>query len=143
VEVLVGGRWVIADPTFHVGFEKGGELVGAQAIAVSLQDGSYAGIRPRFYGPVKYPARLETYYLHWLPLFGNVFVPDANSRRSLWRRMPPFRYWYGPRMYFQRMRTLSYEHLRFQDRLYFTLIVLVPLTLLLAACAWMVALLFA
>ncbi len=144
VEVCVDGRWVIADPTFHIGYERDGELVGAQTIAESLAHGSCGEICPRFYGQVKYPPRLETYYLHWLPLFNNVFVPDGDwPRRSLWARMPPFRYWYGPRMYFQRTRTLSYDHLRFQDRLYFTLVVLFPLTLFAAACAWMVALFFA
>ncbi len=143
VEVFVDGRWVIADPTFRIGYERDGELVGAQTIAESLVHGSYGEIRPRFYGQVKYPPRLETYYLHWLPLFNNVFVPDGNwPRRSLWMRLPPLRFWYGPKMYFQRTRPLSYDHLRFQDQLYFTLVVLFPLTLLGIAGAWVARLLF-
>lgn len=142
VEVLVEDRWVIADPTFHVGFERHGELVGAHAIANALLDGSSASIRPRFYGPVRYPPRLEAYYLHWLPLFHNVFIPDRDQPgRRWWTKVPPFRYWHGPIMYFQTTRNLSYEHLRFQDRLYFGCVVLLPLVLCLITGGVLIAVL--
>jgi hypothetical protein len=142
VEVLVEDRWVIADPTFHVGFELHGELVGAHAIANALLDGSSASIRPRFYGPVRYPPRLEVYYLHWLPLFNNVVIPDRDqSGHRWWTKVPPFRYWFGPIMYVQTTRNLSYEHFRFQDRLYFGCVVLLPLVLCMITGGTLIALL--
>jgi len=135
VEVFAGGQWVIADPTFHVGFERRGALVSAQTIAQSLHDGSSAEIRPRFYGPVKYPPRLEGYYVDWRMLFNNVFVPDRDpATPGLWAKIPPFRYWWGPVMYYQKISNLSYDHLILQHRLYLTLVVLLPLTLLGIAC---------
>ncbi len=130
VEVLVDSKWVIADPTFHVGFERDGELVGAQAISRSLRDGSLNEIKPRFYGPVRYPKRLYSYYIPWQSLFNNVFIVDRDQpSEPLWTRIPPSRYWCGPVMYFQQDPGISYEHLKFQDRLYFFFVVLLPVTL--------------
>jgi hypothetical protein len=135
VEVLVDGKWIIFDPTFHVGFEKNGQLIGAQTISESLHDGSFNTIKPRFYGSVRYPPRLETYYTHWLPLFNNVLIPDRDQPYlSLWARIPPLRYWCGPVMYFQKVPNVSYEHLRFQDGLYFLFVVVLPLALLGMIC---------
>jgi len=129
VEVKVEGGWVIADPTFHVGFEKGGRLVDAQCISQSLRNGTAADIQPRFYGPVRYPTRLDSYYMPWRILFTNVFVVDR-ARCPLWARIPPFRYWRGPVMYYQRDGRVSYDHLKFQDRVYFLLMVVLPVALL-------------
>ena len=130
VEVLRDGKWIIADPTFHVGFEMRGELMGAQAIAHSLRDGSLEEIRSRFYGPVRYPVRLDSYYLPWSFLFQNVFVVDRDQPSvPLWARLPPFRYWRGPVMYFQEDAKVSSQHLRCQERLYLLFVVLLPLTL--------------
>lgn len=131
VEVLVDGKWVIADPTFHTGFEKHGKLVGAQTISESLRNGSLPEIRPKFYGPVKYPNRLESYYIPWSTLFHNVFVVDRDQPRvPLWARIPPFRYWCGPVMYYQRDPGVSPGPLRLQARLYALFIVSLPVTLL-------------
>lgn len=131
VEVLIDRNWVIADPTFHVGFERNGQLVGAQAISESLRDGSFDEIKPRYYGPVNYPPRLESYYTHWLSLFNNVYIPDSDQpSRSLWARLPPLRYWCGPVMYFQQDPAVSYDHLKFQDRLYLLFVVFLPMTLI-------------
>ena len=72
VEIFINGKWCIFDPTFHVSFEKNGELVGAQDISQALFDGSYNQIKPIFYGEVAYRNRLKTYYMDWLSLYNNV-----------------------------------------------------------------------
>lgn len=135
VEVLADDKWVIADPTFHAGFEMNGQLVGAQAISEALRHGSSTEIRPRFYGPVKYPTRLESYYIPWSWLFNHVFIVDRDQPSvTLGARTPPFRYWYGPIMYYQEDPRISSGHLKFQDRLYFLFVAMLPLTLFAIIC---------
>ena len=99
VEVLVNGRWILYDPTFHVSYARRGQLLGAADLHAALLDGSLDQITPVFRGEVRYPARLETYYLDWRPLYNDVTVFDAGGK-ALWRKLPPMRYWRGPRRYY-------------------------------------------
>jgi hypothetical protein len=128
VEVWHEGRWVIFDPTFHVSFERSGQLLGAQEIADSLLDGSAAAITPVFHGDVRYPSRLETYYMHWLPLFNNTFVRNDSSS-GLLARLPPWRYWYGPRLFFRQGPQNTHDNLRFYNRLYRLFVGVLPTVL--------------
>jgi hypothetical protein len=128
VEVFVDGKWVIYDPTFNVSFVKNGELVGAQDIKNSLYDGSFEQIEPVFYGDVLYPARLESYYMHWLSLYNNVFV--YHPSQSVLTKIPPFRYWFGPVYYFEAdygQRDFPYQ---IQDQLYFIFVGVLPIVIL-------------
>jgi SAM-dependent methyltransferase len=124
VEVRQEGRWVLFDPTFNVSFARNGILLGAEEIQQALLEGTFQTIVPVFYGPVKYPARLETYYLHWLPLFNNVFVLDAGGIRLA--KFPPIRYWLGPRIYVRTVAGHPNEHIRFWDGLYLWSAVILP-----------------
>jgi hypothetical protein len=129
VEVFDNDRWVIYDPTFNVSFQKHDRLLGAQEIKESLYDGSFEEIEPVFYGDVLYPARLETYYMHWLPLFNNVFVHQADQ--NVLTKLPPFRYWLGPKYYYQPVNEQGQYQYRIQDDLYFTVVVIMPLAMVL------------
>ncbi len=128
VEVFQEGRWVIYDPTFNVSFERQGVLLGAQEIHSALLTGATADIRPVFHGEVSYPARLDRYYIHWLPLFDNVFVFDV-PRAETWSLLPPLRYWLGPRGYYEQAGTHD-SHFTLLGRVYFAVVALVPITLL-------------
>lgn len=125
VEVRQGGRWVLFDPTFNVSFRRNGVLLGAEDIQRALLEGTHQSIVPVFYGPVKYPARLETYYMHWLSLFNNVFVLDVGGTGLA--KLPPLRYWFGPRIFVQTSPGHPNEHIRFWDGLYLWSTAILPL----------------
>lgn len=98
VEAFIDGRWQIYDPTFHVSFVKSSEparFLSAIEMNEALIQGSFSEIQPVFFGEVSYPARLEEYRIHYLPLFNNVLILHEEGL-SLWRRLPPLRYFFGP-----------------------------------------------
>lgn len=129
VEAKIGRRWVILDPTFNVGFERGGSLLGAQDIWRALRDGTAGSIRPAEFGRTAYPEELGDYYLDWLPLFNNVQIV-RNARVAWYRRLPPLRYWLGPRRYvLQDLRVEGFDgrrFARFHNALYFFVTVALP-----------------
>lgn len=127
VEIKIDGHWAIYDPTFNVTFEKNGEVLGAKDIHAALLDGSYGEIKPKFHGEVSYPARLDEYYMNWLPLFNNVFVRDQSD--TLLQRLPPLRYWFGSKMYTERLPSYKYDNLRLHNTLYFFFVVVLPITI--------------
>jgi hypothetical protein len=126
VEVFLSGKWVIVDPTFHVSFERDGQLLNAQEINEALEKGTFYTITTKYYGDVKYPARVESYYMHWLPLFDNVFIVDTSSGQTLIDKLPIIRYWLGPRSYYQGSDGIPPGNFLFQDRPYFMLVVALP-----------------
>jgi hypothetical protein len=128
VEVFQEGKWRIYDPTFNVSFQRGGSLLGAQEIHDSLLAGTTADIQPVFHGEVSYPARLDRYYVHWLPLFDNVFVLDVPTTAAF-ALLPPWRYWLGPRGYYEQTGAND-KHFALLDRVYFTVVALVPITVI-------------
>jgi hypothetical protein len=119
------GAWHIYDPTFNVAYARAGRFLGVEEIQRSLRDGSYGSIRPVFFGDVRYPARIDAYYLNWLPLFNDAFVEDGHQPGRL-RGLPPLRYWLGPRSYYSTATGLSMAHLRLIGRLYFAFVALLP-----------------
>jgi hypothetical protein len=129
VEVAVGGRWVLFDPTFHVSFTKDGRLLGAEEVMNAVSDRSLPRVQPVFHGEVRYPARLETYYLPWPVLFNNVFIV-ASPRRSFLAKLPPLRYWFGPVCYYRRHTDQEGWHLGCQRSLYRLFVAVLPATLL-------------
>lgn len=138
VEVRHEGRWVLFDPTFNVSFARDGILLGAEEIQKAFLDGTFPAIAPVFYGPVRYPARLEAGSLPWLPLFNNVFVLDA--QRGVLAKLPPLRYWLGPRIYVKALPGHPNEHVRFVNTLYWASSAFLPLLglamLVLSALSW-------
>lgn len=129
VEVLVDGRWVIYDPTFHVTFQQDGRLLGSAEIHQAILEGQDSDIRPVFHGPVAYPARLDSYYMDWRPLFNNVLLFSKGEDDTL-SRIPPFRYWLGPRWHYLALRS---EPPLWQaavgSRIYFFVVVVLPMSL--------------
>jgi hypothetical protein len=138
-EVLVNDRWVVYDPTFHASFKNGEELTGAAAIHASVLRGDGA-VQPVFHGDVAYPIRFENYYLDWRPLYNNVMILDPGSRHAL-LRMPPFRYWYGPRYHYLADAAGASRAARGLDRVYQLFVVVLPLLVLVIAAALAIALL--
>jgi hypothetical protein len=138
VEVRQEGRWVLFDPTFNVSFARDGILLGAEEIQRAFLDGTFQAIVPVFYGPVRYPARLEVGSLPWLPLFNNIFVLDA--QRGVLAKLPPLRYWLGPRIYVKTLPGHPNEHVRFVNTLYWVASAFLPLLglaiLVLGALGW-------
>ncbi len=129
IEVFQDGRWVIYDPTFNVSYKIKNRLIGAQDISETLHGGSFYEVIPVFYGEVAYPVRLETYSMNWLPLYNNVFVME-HFNVGLLQRLPPFRYWFGPTLYWQSPigeDNLPVQWFEFQDIFYFWTIVIIPI----------------
>ena len=135
VEVLVDGRWVIHDPTFNVMFRKDGGLLGAADLRESLLQGTRESIEPVFQGSVAYPARLEDYYMDWLPLYNNVLI-FSEGDGSIVGSIPPLRYWRGPRWYYLRHEGQQPLWLAATGRaFYFLFVALLPIALLLLSLA--------
>jgi hypothetical protein len=127
VEVKLNKKWVIMDPTFNVSFtDSRGTLLSAQEIKIFFLKGKYREINPVFYGETKYPARLGNYYLDFLPFYNNVFIAD-NDNPKWYSALPPFRYWFGPKIYYEKLPAESDHHLRFVQNFYFIVIVVLPL----------------
>ncbi|UJB69472.1 transglutaminase domain-containing protein [Acaryochloris sp. 'Moss Beach'] len=136
VEVRCDDRWIIFDPTFMVSFEQNDQLVGAQDIHQALQNGNGHHIRPITYGSGAYPAQLDNYYIHWLPLFNNVFVMNALQLPSL-TKLPPWRFWLGPISYCQQPTCDRNYHLKFHQNLYIGVVVIQPiLVMLMSSALW-------
>jgi len=142
-EVLLDGRWVIFDPTFNVSYEKNGRLIGAKEIKRALLDGTSAQIKPVFYGKVAYPARLQTYYVNWLPLYNNVLVSDQGTPGRL-SKLPPMRYWIGPRTHYLSISNVEQGlgGVEFIKQAYFIFVVALPIAwfvlVLLAVLLWLI-----
>lgn len=135
VEVLDGDRWVLYDPTFHVSFRHQERLVGAADIHDALLKGQSRQIQPVFYGEVRYPARLGDYYVHWRPLFNNVFVA-SDGTTAFWHRLPPFRYWLGPQWhYYNALNERPLWHANAISDFYFLFTAILPLTILITGLA--------
>jgi hypothetical protein len=128
VEVFWNGKWAIYDPTFNISFERDGILLSAQEIHEALLNDDFNTIKPVFYGEANYPARIQNYYIHWLPLFNNVFV-IGDRKSSIWERIPPFRYWYGDAYYYQESVPYSDYHLQFYNGLVFLVLVIIPVAI--------------
>jgi hypothetical protein len=143
VEVLIDHKWIVLDPTFGIYYRDGqGHLLSAFDIQARLFKGDYADIHPVFAGSqtTRYPARLETYYMNFLPLFNNVFVKPNESPTPWFGIIPPLRYWFGDRVYYERLPGET-SNIVMVQRLYFTFIVLLPVVLLLLGASAVVQLL--
>lgn len=133
VEVFLNGKWQIYDPTFNISYKSlinSSQLMSAQEMKDALVKGNFNKIKPIFYGNTAYPARLETYYMHYLPLYNNVFI-SGRVPRSFWKKLPPLRYFYGPVFLYQddsSGRGGTY-HIGLQQSMYFVFVVLLPVAI--------------
>ena len=126
VEVFFNNKWVIFDPTFNVSFSKDGKLLSSFDIQESLFNGTINQVHPVFYGKVRYPARLDTYQISWVPLFNNVFVVEEPHKNIL-LRLPPLRYFYGASFHYVRYPGTSDYFLRIFNKINFIYIVIFPI----------------
>jgi len=142
VEVLTEDGWTIYDPTFAVSFELDGELLGAQEVHDALIDGNIKDVRVVYWGEALFPARLESYYMDWKPIFNHVRIfasgESLGGLRGKLAKLPVFRYWIGSRYYLQEDPGHMGSFIRLHNGLYFATIVVLPLiviSLTLAALA--------
>ncbi len=126
VEVFDGENWALFDPTFNVSFKKGEKLIGAREIHDHYLNGDSEKITPVFHGDVKFPSRIEDYYLNWLTLYNNIQVYSLSNINIL-SRTPPMRYWKGPKAYYQEGNSASDQQYRLHNNIYFVSIVVFPL----------------
>ena len=139
VEVsLEGLGWVAFDPTFNLTFrDDHGRLLGVREVRQRMAANPREPVHPTYHGDRAYPAKLETYYLEWRALFANAYTYGYCRDCALWTKLPPFRYWSGPRRYLigDGLGPLARTH----NRMYFWNTVVMPLLLLWlsAAVLWL------
>jgi hypothetical protein len=126
IEVLINNQWVIIDPTFGVSYTNSKEeLLSAQNVKEYLLQGLFQEVKPVFHGEVRYPPRLEKYYINYWILYNNVFV-EERAPNGLLRYLPPFCYFWGSRLYYQKASSESDFHILTIQSLYFVFTIIVP-----------------
>jgi len=126
VEVLINNHWNLIDPTFGVSYTNSNEdLLSAQDIKECLLRGRFQEAKPLFHGEVRYPARLEKYYINYFILFNNVFV-EERAPNLLLRYLPPVCYFWGSKLYYQKTSYESDFHILMIQSLYFIFAIIVP-----------------
>ena len=120
VEALIGGKWVLMDPTFNCSYKNAkGELLSAQEVHEALLAGRRAEVTPAPYPRGEYPAGNQPYATDVIQLYNNVFVEEGNSSWPWYSRIPVLQYWTGPKAYYEVGAGESASHLVFADQLYF------------------------
>jgi hypothetical protein len=90
VEAWVGGKWRLYDPTFHVALKSvdSGDRLGILDAQRWFVEGVGKSVEFEFLGEVKYPVRLERYYIRYEALLNNVFI--ELRRGAPWLRYVPW-----------------------------------------------------
>lgn len=97
VEVFIGDRWLIFDPTFNVTYQtQEKKLLGVREVQTDLKQKGPESVKAIYHGARVYPARLETYYMDWRPLFTNAAYISTEGTT----KFPPLRWWLGPKYYY-------------------------------------------
>jgi hypothetical protein len=138
VEVFVNRRWILYDPTFNISYVKNGRMIGAHEISQAFYDGTGDEIEIVHYGEVAYPARLDTYYMNWRPLYNNVFVLEYSDVGIL-EKIPPFRYWFGPRYFIQPLKAneqIQPHWYQLQQNIYLFFVVILPVIVITLMVTW-------
>ncbi len=126
VEVLIDDRWVIFDPTFNLTFEDSyGHLLGVREVRDKLASGGISAAIPFDHGKRVYPASISDYYIDWRTLYGSAYLVKPCADCSVWKRLPPLRYWFGPVRYAfgDELGPFAREH----NHYYFSVVVAYPL----------------
>ena len=96
VEAWVDGKWRLYDPTFHVAVKSvDGHRVGISDAQRWFVERKGEPVQFEFLGEVKYPARLDRYYVRYEALLNNVFI-ELQRGSPLVRYVPWARPWVGP-----------------------------------------------
>ena len=94
VELWEDGYWVLYDPTFNLTFRDANNTL-LNSLTLRTLSRQRAEIQYEFHGEVAYPPRLQKYYLDYPSLLHVVSV--ATIPMSSFHKLPPFRYFWGPR----------------------------------------------
>jgi len=115
VEAWVKEKWRMYDPTFHIALKtvEGGDRLGILDAQRWFVQGAGREVQFEFLGEVKYPVRLERYYIRYEALLNNVFIELSRGAPFL-RYVPWARPWVGPvwgyeRSLGDRARTKHYD----------------------------------
>ncbi len=73
VEVALNEKWVLLDPTFHVRFWHNGQALSARDLMNLYYRHESNQIKAQFLGDVRYPARIEEYYINYFLLTQNLY----------------------------------------------------------------------
>lgn len=134
VEARIQGRWILLDPTFNMMFrDVDGCPLDALEIKRKVFQGNGADVAFEFLGDVRYPIRIENYYVGLLSLFNNVYVHNMGS--AGWGRLPPFRHSLGPRLYYVPVEGESDSSMAFWRGLYALTVLILPISAVLVAVA--------
>jgi hypothetical protein len=126
VEVLLDGKWVMMDPTFGISLSgRGGHLLSAQQVHNDLLSSDCQGVQLVRYPQGIYPARLDKYYIRYLPLYNNVFVLDPSSESPL-SRIPGVGRYLSRRLYYEKAGRESVTHIEFARELFLLFAVVLP-----------------
>jgi hypothetical protein len=129
VEVLLNGKWILICPTFGIFFTNSeGQILSVQDLKKVLFKGNRSDIHFHFNKEVSYPARIENYYLDYLLLFNNVFVVEKSP--NLLRQIPPFCFWIGTKLYYEKLFYESQTQIQFLQQLYFLFAIVFPVIIL-------------
>lgn len=129
VEVFLNGKWVLISPTFGVYFTNSqGEILSAQELKTALFTGKECNIQPVFCDERSYPPQMKDYYLNYLLLYNNVFVVERPS--NYLAQIPPFCFWFGTKLYYERSSTESDAQVGFLQQIYLIFAVVIPVSIL-------------
>lgn len=125
VEVKIGGKWIVIDPTFGVSPVDGdGQFLSAQDVKKRLLYGERSTFMK--HGNYIYPAKIEqSNIVHWL-VYQNVFIYDTNSLTNTITGIPPFRYYFHYRYYYERAENESVEHIKSVNQLFYFFCFVLP-----------------
>ena len=123
VEVYLGSKWVLFDPTFNITYMHEGNLLGIEEVQNLLASKGPSSVAIKYYGARSYPVRIDNYYIDWRPIFSNAYVID--KKNNFWAELPPFRWWYGPKYYYFGDNLLLWANAA--NRIYFLFIVVIPI----------------
>lgn len=100
-EVLTDGKWNAFDPTFNVAFKSGANLVGIHEARHWAMAHKGPRVAPEFMGDVKYPARLDNYYLRYDFLLNYAMVETDTGIRAM-GTLPIAAYFLRPKFMFEK-----------------------------------------
>lgn len=80
VEAWVDNKWRLYDPTFHLSLTADGERIGAFSARDWFIKGRGQRVELEFLGEVKYPTRVDNYYIRFEAILNNAYV---NSQRDM------------------------------------------------------------
>jgi hypothetical protein len=128
VEVLLDGKWIVMDPTFNISLtDSEGQLLSALEVKQLLIKGKHKNISIKFYGEVSYPIRVDNYYIDYLFFFNNIFIIHRSDSKLF--KVPPLSYWYGQKLYYEKLSQESISHVTFWEQIYLMAIIILPTVL--------------